>query len=157
MAGRKIAIKAVDWAKLGASIPKALSADFNGFRVKHEEIRGRLLLLPEKPTPIDWSYYQKNVKNQALVKKFHDAYSKVVVPRPVDTESKNIENKKKEFDIEAMKANEETTAAIAQLQAEIEQIENSKPFEEMTPEEYVEKHPDIAKKTLAEMKEMGFR
>ena len=41
MAAKRVAVKAVDWVKLGSTIPKAASADFNAFRTRHETIKGR--------------------------------------------------------------------------------------------------------------------
>ena len=41
MAAKRVAVKAVDWVKLGSTIPKAALADFNAFRTRHETIKGR--------------------------------------------------------------------------------------------------------------------
>ena len=41
MAAKRVTVKAVDWVKLGSTIPKAASADFNAFRTRHETIKGR--------------------------------------------------------------------------------------------------------------------
>ena len=41
MAAKRVAVKAVDWVKLGSTIPKAALADFNALRTRHETIKGR--------------------------------------------------------------------------------------------------------------------
>lgn len=41
MASKRVAVKTVDWLKLGSTIPKAAAADFNAFRTRHETIKGR--------------------------------------------------------------------------------------------------------------------
>ena len=90
MAARRIAVKAIDWTKLGLTIPKAATADFNAFRTRHESVKGALNTLAEKPTPINWDHYSAVVKNTQLVEQFQDAYSQITVPYPEDTESAKI-------------------------------------------------------------------
>ena len=45
MAAKRVAVKAIDWVKLGSTIPKAAAADFNAFRARHETIKGRYSIL----------------------------------------------------------------------------------------------------------------
>merc|ERR1712048_30439 len=80
MAGKRLAQKAVDWARLGQNIPAAATAQFNAFRNRHETIKGSLSNTAEKPTPIDWTHYSSVVKNKDLVQKLQAAYGQVKVP-----------------------------------------------------------------------------
>ena len=157
MAGKRVALKAVDWVKLGSTMPKAAVGEFNAFRTRHETIKGSLETLTEKPVPINWSFYQSNIKNAALVEKLQAAYSKVSVPVPQDTESATIavEEKQIEADIAvAMKAKKEK---IATLQEQILAIKAQKPFEELSTDEFIESQPQLKKEIDAEIREIGWR
>ena len=51
---------------------------------------------PEKPQPIDWSYYRRNVSVPGLVDGFQKQYEAMTVPYPKDTTSASIEKKERE-------------------------------------------------------------
>ncbi|XP_057299886.1 ATP synthase subunit d, mitochondrial-like [Hydractinia symbiolongicarpus] len=157
MASKRVAVKTVDWLKLGSTIPKAAAADFNAFRTRHETIKGSLESLPEKPAPIDWKFYQNAVKEKALVEKFYAAYSKVTVPYPEDTESAKIAAEEKQIEAEIVEAVKAKQVKISKLQEEIAKIRNQKPFEEMTTEEFMASHPDMKREVDAEIREIGWR
>jgi len=151
MAGKRIAVKTIDWVKLSSTIPKAAAADFNAFRVRHETVKGSLAALPEKPTPINWDFYAQNVKDAALVKKFQDAYSKVNVNYPIDTESSKIVQEEKEIETEIVEASKVRKAKIADLLTQVSAIKAQKPYEEMKTNEFMDMHPKLKAETDREL------
>merc|ERR1712048_8480 len=157
MAGKRLAQKAVDWARLGQNIPAAATAQFNAFRNRHETIKGSLSNTAEKPTPIDCTHYSSVVKNKDLVQKLQAAYGQVKVPYPEDTESANITAKEKAIEAEIAAASKLNQEAVAKLQNEIAKIKAQKPFEEITTKEYLADNPDFKREADREMAEIGWK
>merc|ERR1712002_36720 len=153
---RRAIAKVVDWTRLAATIPKAHTAEFNAFRLKHETLRGALNTLPEKPTPINWDHYMSVVKNKALVEQFHAAYSQLAVSYPEDTETAKINARQAETEVEILKDISEREARIAEYTQELGAIKAEKPYEEMTVREHMEANPDQLALHEAEMKKNGW-
>merc|ERR1712071_166642 len=125
------------------------NAQFNAFRTRHETIKGSLNNTAEKPTPIDWARYTSVVKNQALVAKMQAGYDKVTVPYPKDTESGSIAEKEKAIESEILQ--------VSKLQQEIAKLQNQRPFEEMSTDEFMAAHPDLKREADREIQEIGWR
>ena len=51
---------------------------------------------PEKPHPIDWSYYRSSASASGIVDSFQKQYEAVTVPYPKDTASASIEKRERE-------------------------------------------------------------
>ena len=52
---------------------------------------------PEKPEPINWEFYERNISAPNLVKEFQKQFGAVSVPYPKDTASAAIAEQQKEF------------------------------------------------------------
>ena len=152
---RCMAVKAVDWDRLGGMVPSQNKAEFNAWRNKYDTVRGQLNAIPEKPADIDWDFYLSNVKNKALVEKFQAAFGEVVVPFP-ESNTAELEAQIKEREA-AIQADEiEKGARIATAEAAIAKALAEKPYDEMTEAELREADPEGAIRSDEFSKELGF-
>uniref|UniRef100_A0A4W4EEH3 ATP synthase subunit d, mitochondrial n=1 Tax=Electrophorus electricus TaxID=8005 RepID=A0A4W4EEH3_ELEEL len=90
MAGRRTAIKAIDWLAFAERVPPNQRAMFNNLKTCSDAISARLASLPEKPAPIDWSYYRKTVAKAGMVDEFEKKFAALSIPEPVDTQTSKI-------------------------------------------------------------------
>uniref|UniRef100_I3KH79 ATP synthase subunit d, mitochondrial n=1 Tax=Oreochromis niloticus TaxID=8128 RepID=I3KH79_ORENI len=148
MAGRRAALKAIDWAAFAERVPPNQRTMFNNLKTRSDAIAAKLTSLPEKPPAIDWSYYRSVVAKAGMVDEFEKKVSLHLCLLV-------FQNKTASAYVEASKAR------IAQYEKELEKFKNMIPFDQMTIEDLndtfpetkldKEKHPYWPHKPIADL------
>ncbi|GBB94730.1 hypothetical protein RclHR1_02400026 [Rhizophagus clarus] len=146
MASSTRAAAAIDWSKLTVSLglKKETVAALQAFRKRNDEARRVVSALKEQKTDIDFEHYRKLLKNKSIVNEAENAL-RAFKPAKVDltaqmravetVETKAIENAKKT----AARVDTE----LRDLHNTLNNIEKTRPFENITIEEIVKAKPEI--------------
>jgi F-type H+-transporting ATPase subunit d len=140
------AAAAIDWSKLTVSLglKRETVAALQAFRKRNDEARRVVLALKEQKTDIDFENYRKILKNKSIIneaEKVLDSFKPVKVDltaqmKVVETiETKAVENAKKT----AARVDSE----LKDLHSTLNNIEQTRPFENITVEEIVKARPEI--------------
>ncbi|XP_063326760.1 ATP synthase subunit d, mitochondrial [Pelmatolapia mariae] len=161
MAGRRAALKAIDWVAFAERVPPNQRTMFNNLKTRSDAIAAKLTSLPEKPLAIDWSYYRSVVAKAGMVDEFEKKFSALKVPEPVDTQTTIINAQEEEANKSATAYVEASKARIAQYEKQLEKFKNMIPFDQMTIEDLndtfpetkldKEKHPYWPHKPIADL------
>ncbi|KAI9846055.1 MAG: ATP synthase d subunit [Thelocarpon superellum] len=147
--GRSAALK-VDWTKIGTSlgIKGQTAAALQAFKKRNEDARRRVQLLSEQPQEVDFKHYRSVLKNQSVVDEIESqtkAYKAVTYD--VGRQIKTIEA----FEAQAVKNAEDTKGKVdvelKELEKTLKNIEDARPFEDLTVDEVVAARPDIDART----------
>ncbi|CAL3964168.1 unnamed protein product [Diplocarpon coronariae] len=148
-AGRSAALK-LDWAKVTQSLGLRgqTAASLQAFKKRNDDARRRVQILSEQPSKVDFSHYRSVLKNQAVVDEI-EKYFSTFKPATYDVgrQIKAIEA----FEAQAVKSAEETKGRVdlelKDLAATLKNIEEARPFDELTVDEVAAARPDIDEKT----------
>ncbi|KAI8492694.1 ATP synthesis coupled proton transport [Branchiostoma belcheri] len=95
MAGRRAAVKAIDWIAFAERVPPNQKAQFTALKAKSDAIYSKYLSTPEKPAAINFAFYKSRLANPALVDEFEQKFNAVKVPEPADTYTAGLEEAQK--------------------------------------------------------------
>uniref|UniRef100_A0A672FEN8 ATP synthase subunit d, mitochondrial n=1 Tax=Salarias fasciatus TaxID=181472 RepID=A0A672FEN8_SALFA len=132
MAGRRVALKAIDWVAFAERVPPNQRGMFNALKTRSDAIAAKLASLPESPVAIDWSHYKAAVAKAGMVDDFEKKFKALQIPQPVDTQTSAIDAQEAESSKSALAYIEESKARIAQYEKELDKFKNMIPFDQMT-------------------------
>ncbi|KAF1997677.1 mitochondrial ATP synthase [Amniculicola lignicola CBS 123094] len=147
--GRSAALK-LDWTKLGTQLglKGSTAASLQAFKKRNDDARRKVTLLSEQPQTVDFAHYRSILKNTAVIDDIEKSFS-AWKPQTYDVnrQIKAIEA----FEAQAVKSAEETKMVVDQelkdLEKTLKNIEDARPFEDLTVDEVVAAQPDIDKRT----------
>ncbi|XP_035515206.1 ATP synthase subunit d, mitochondrial-like [Morone saxatilis] len=142
MAGRRMALKAIDWVAFAERIPPNQKSMFNALKTRSDTIAAKLSSLPEAPAAIDWSYYRSAVAKAGLVDEFEKKFKALQIPEPIDTQTSAINLQSVEADKSATAYIEASKARVAEYQKELDKFNNMIPFDQMTIEDLNDTFPE---------------
>ncbi|XP_066516934.1 ATP synthase subunit d, mitochondrial-like [Hoplias malabaricus] len=161
MAGRRAALKAIDWLAFAERVPPNQRGMFNSLKTRSDALSAKLASLPEAPAPINWAYYKSVVAKAGMVDDFEKKFTALKVPEPADTQSSTISAQEAEANKNAVSYIEASKSRIASYEKELEKFKTMIPFDQMTiedlnatfPETTLDKakHPYWPHKPIAEL------
>ncbi|NP_001290625.1 ATP synthase subunit d, mitochondrial isoform X1 [Esox lucius] len=142
MAGKRAALKAIDWLAFAERVPPNQRAMFNSLKTRSDAIAAKLTSLPEKPVTIDWNFYKANVALPGMVAEFESKFSTLTIPEPKDTATADINVQEAEANKSAVAYIQASKDRIAAYEIELEKFRNMVPFEQMTIEDLNQVFPE---------------
>ncbi|XP_054831142.1 ATP synthase subunit d, mitochondrial [Eublepharis macularius] len=142
MAGRRAALKAIDWAAFAERVPPNQKSMFNALKTRSDAISAKFASLPESPPAIDWAFYRTAIANTAIVDELEKKYKVFKVPEPVDNQMAKIEVQEQEANKSAAAYVEASKARIVEYEKELQRYKNLIPFEQMTLDDYYKAFPE---------------
>ncbi|KAK2075269.1 hypothetical protein P8C59_009410 [Phyllachora maydis] len=149
MAARSAALK-VDWAKITTSLGLRgqTVASLQAFKKRNDDVRRKVQELSDMPTTVDFAHYRSVLKNQAVVAEIEKRF-KEFKPASYDLERqlKAIDA----FEVEAVRNAEATKEKVdlelKDLNKTLKNIEEARPFDELTVDDVAAAEPSIDEKT----------
>ncbi|KAF8609265.1 ATP synthase d subunit [Ceratobasidium sp. AG-I] len=158
MASRSLAA-AVDWTRIYTSLGlgKETVASLQAFRKRHAEAQRIHSQYATQPTTLDLSHYRSVLKNQAVV----DEAERILRDfKPVTYDVSEHVKAIEAFESKAVAKAEETSVKIDEelknLQTTLANIEDARPFEDLTVDDVAQARPEILKAVDTMMKKGKF-
>jgi len=153
----KSAALKVNWTGITSSLglKGQTAAALQAFKKRNEDARRKVAVLSEQPMEVDFSYYRSILKNQAVIDEVESARKRFQpVTYDVEKQIKIIEG----FEAEAVRNAEATRGRVdkelEELEKTLRNIEEARPFEDLTVDDVAAARPDIDART-ADMIEKG--
>jgi len=145
---QKVAAVAVDFARIYSSLGlgKSSISSLQAFRKRHSEALRISNSLAGQPTTIDFSHYRDVIKNKAIV----DEAEKILknfkpLTYDVNTHINAIETFEAKAVAEALETEQMIDEELGKLQQTLANIEDARPFEQLTTNDVAQAHPHILK------------
>ncbi|CAO3595930.1 unnamed protein product [Absidia cylindrospora] len=134
----------VDWTKLNVSLPQETVASLQGFRKRHDEVKRVLAELQAQPTAVDFAHYRSTLKNQKIVDQAEKSLKDFKpVTYNLNAQLKAID----QFEAKAVQKAQSTVqkidAELKDLQATLQNIQNSRPIEQLTVDDIIVAKPEL--------------
>lgn len=131
---RSAALK-IEWAKITTSLglKGQTAASLLAFKKRNEDARRKVNLLQSQPQQVDFAHYRATLKNQAVVDEIERSF-RAFKPATVDVpkQLKAIEAFEAQAVLNAMATKDKVDAELADLQKTLTNIEEARPFEDLT-------------------------
>ncbi|ORZ13507.1 hypothetical protein BCR42DRAFT_452850 [Absidia repens] len=134
----------VDWTKLNVSLPQETASSLQAFRKRHDEVKRVLAELQAQTTAVDFAHYRSTLKNQKIVDQAEKSLKDFKpVTYNLDAQLKAID----QFEAKAVQKAQSTVqkidAELKDLQATLQNIQNSRPIEQLTVDDIITAKPDL--------------
>ncbi|EAT85266.2 hypothetical protein SNOG_07800 [Parastagonospora nodorum SN15] len=147
--GRSAALK-LDWTKIGTQLGLKgnTAAALQSFKKRNDDARRKVTVLSEQAQTVDFQHYRSILKNQAIVDDIEKQFS-AFKPQTYDVsrQIKAIEA----FEAQALQSAEQTKSVVdkelSDLEKTLKNIEEARPFSDLTVDEVAAAQPDIDKRT----------
>ncbi|KAF5853940.1 hypothetical protein GGP41_006719 [Bipolaris sorokiniana] len=147
--GRSAALK-LDWTKLATQLglKGQTAASLQAFKKRNDDARRKIAVLSEQSQSVDFAYYRSVLKNQAVVDDIEKQFN-AFKPQTYDVgrQIKAIEA----FEAQAVQSAEQTKSVVdkelSDLQKTLKNIEEARPFSDLTVDEVAAAQPEIDKRT----------
>uniref|UniRef100_F6PM15 ATP synthase subunit d, mitochondrial n=1 Tax=Ciona intestinalis TaxID=7719 RepID=F6PM15_CIOIN len=143
MAARQSVIKAVEWGKILERTRPDMKSTIGAFKAKSDGIFNNYVKSKDVKLDIDWAYYQSAVANKALVADFEKQFKAYKVPKPIDTKSKELEDKTAKDNEAVKKFLQETEENLTEVMMTVDRLNSLPPFEQMTIDDIFENFPQV--------------
>ncbi|KAF1348809.1 putative ATP synthase subunit D, mitochondrial [Delphinella strobiligena] len=147
--GRSAALK-IDWTKIGTQLGlKGSTANsLVAFKKRNDDARRKIQQLSEHSSTVDFSHYRSVLKNTAVIDEIEKQFNAFTPKKyDVDRQLKAIDA----FQAQAVKSAEETKvkvdAELKDLAKTLKNIEEARPFEDLTVDDVAAARPEIDEKT----------
>lgn len=145
----KTAATKLNWAKVTSTLglTGTTAASLNAFKKRYDDAKKTNIALKEHTADVDFAHYKSVLKNAKVISEV-EAAVKAYKPVTYDV-SKNLKNIEI-FEQKAVENAQVTEASvgeeIAKLQATLKDIENARPFDQLTLEDVSKARPDLDEK-----------
>ncbi|ODV58718.1 F1F0 ATP synthase subunit d [Ascoidea rubescens DSM 1968] len=151
----KAAVK-LDWAKVVSSLglKGQSAASLQAFKKRNDEAKRVAYELNLQDKPIDFAYYKSVLKNQDIISKIESSINDF---KPITYDISDQVSAIETFKQTALESAEQTESLILKeiedLNKTLENIQKSRPFEQLTVDDVVAAKPDIDEKVTQMVKQ----